>query len=231
MAATKQGRADEQTSAEQLFLEELDQFRLARRSPKQKQKAREVAEIAVKVLIEDGLDKFSMRRVAERCGMSLAALQYHFATLAELLKAMIDQCIDNYVDAAQIYLRGLSDDPQKAFQTHIDWYIEDCKTAATARFTAQFQALACTDVYAAEALDAYMKLYRTSLGFFLRRANPVLGVDESVRRGAVIAGMLDGLMIIASEDKPSHSELRGIEITLRQAVFSIAYAPQIAPSF
>lgn len=207
------------------FLSQLDAFRSDARGVQLKPRAREIAGIAGALLAEHGLERFSMRAVAERVGMSLAALQYHFPTFADLVRSMIDQRIDAYLDAGRTYLVGLEDDPQRAFATHINWYIADARSRATARFTAQFQALACTNDYAASALDGYMQLYRASLALFIGRVNPNLSHGEALRRGALIAAMLDGLMIVASPDKPQHAEFDTIDTSVWRAIQAIVRAP------
>lgn len=213
------------SEAEEAFRRDLLQFRAKWAETPKTARAAELAALAAEVLADDGLAKFSMRQVAERAGMTLAALQYHFKSLDALLKAMIDYRIDTYVDQAITYLEGLSNDPLSAFRTHIAAFIDDAMSAPTARFTAQYQALACIDQYAAAALDQYMRLYRESLGLFIRRINPALDLDDSVCRGAVLAGMIDGLMVIASEGKPQHAQLRGIKAAVEQCALVVAFAP------
>jgi AcrR family transcriptional regulator len=46
--------------------------------------------------LEKGLDDVSMRDVAKRLGMSLAALQYHYASKAALLDAFVHQTVEGY---------------------------------------------------------------------------------------------------------------------------------------
>lgn len=46
--------------------------------------------------LEKGLDDVSMRDVAKRLGISLAALQYHYASKAALLDAFVHQTVEGY---------------------------------------------------------------------------------------------------------------------------------------
>lgn len=210
---------------EEAFLRQLQQFRAKWADTPKTSRTEELAELAAQVLAEQGLGAFSMRQVAERAGMSLASLQYHFKSLDALLKAMIDFRVDAYVDQAISYLDGLSDDPLSAFRTHVSAFIDDAMSEHTARFTAQYQALACIDDYARSALDEYMRLYRESLALFIRRINPSLGVEESICRGAILAGMIDGLMIVASKGKPKHAALAHIKASVEESALALALAP------
>ena len=218
-------RSLEDLANEEVFMAQLESWRARWEGAAKTARTIELVRVATGVLLKDGLQKFSMRRVADAAGMTLTSLQYHFPKLADLTNAMVDYRIDNYVDAAKEYLRGLAVDPIEAFRTHISYFVDDAMTHETAVFTLQFQAMACHDPYAASALDAYMTLYRDSLGLFIRRINPTVPPDEAVRRGAAIAAMIDGMMVILSEGKVRHPELEGMKATLVDAAFLIAWAP------
>jgi len=212
-------------SDEAAFMAQLESWRFRWESVAKTTRTIELVQLATEVLIKDGIQKFSMRRVAEAAGMTLTSLQYHFPKLSNLTNAMIDHRIDNYVDSAKQYLQGLAINPIGAFRAHIAFYLDDAMSSETAIFTHQFQAMACHDPYASKALDAYMKLYRDSLGLFIRRINPTVPSDEAVRRGAAIAAMIDGMMVILSEGRGRHPELQGMKATLMDAAFQIAWAP------
>lgn len=232
MSRTDQTHPGHRDDAEQDFRNQLERFRGTWSAKPRSERGIEIARLASEVLADEGLGRFSMRRVAERANMSLAALQYHFPSLAQLLEAMIAYRLDRYVDLAQGYLAGLSDDPEKAFRRHVSEFLDDAMSTTTARFTVQYEALAATDAFAATALETYMRLYRESLAMFLRLINPALDEKEAIRRGAALAGMIDGTMIVASADKPSAGELAGLKQTIESLAWQIATAPagDLAPS-
>lgn len=205
----------------------LDQFGSRWRESQRTARATEIVVVAAKVLADEGLARFSMRRVAERSAMSLASLQYHFSSLADLLRAMIDYRLYQYAERAKSYLRGLSANPLQAFNVHVAEFIDDAMSAHTARFTLQYQALACIDEYASTALDEYMKMYRESLALFIQRLNPSVSENEALARGATVAGMIDGLMIIAAEGRPIHLELREMKRTVGNSALLVASAPAL----
>lgn len=52
-----------------------------------------VQRVALEMFIEDGYDKTSLREIAERLGVTKAALYYHFPTKDDIVKSLIEQRI------------------------------------------------------------------------------------------------------------------------------------------
>ena len=49
-----------------------------------------ILEVALDLFIEEGYEKVSLREVAERVGVTKAALYYHFSSKEEILKALVE---------------------------------------------------------------------------------------------------------------------------------------------
>jgi AcrR family transcriptional regulator len=52
-----------------------------------------IQRVALEMFIEDGYDKTSLREIAERLGVTKAALYYHFPTKDDIVKSLIEQRI------------------------------------------------------------------------------------------------------------------------------------------
>ena len=55
-----------------------------------------ILEAAIDLLVEAGGAKLTMRKVAERAGLSLGNLQYHFPTRDALMAALLDHFLEQY---------------------------------------------------------------------------------------------------------------------------------------
>ena len=119
-------------------------MRIERARPAQG-KALEVLEAASALIRERGFEGFSVRQVAERTGISLAALQYHFATRADLTMAMIEHRLNWYEEELLALLHGLGGHPETAFLKVIDWFLDDAASEGTTSFAVHFWALADYD--------------------------------------------------------------------------------------
>ena len=73
------------------------------------ERRREILQIAIETIADEGYSSLTMRSLARASGMKLGALQYHFRTWEELLRALVglieEQIKNEWAD------RGLDDDP------------------------------------------------------------------------------------------------------------------------
>jgi AcrR family transcriptional regulator len=58
------------------------------------ERQREILETALVIIAEDGYGNLTMRALARASGMKLGALQYHFSTRDDLLRALVDYIAD-----------------------------------------------------------------------------------------------------------------------------------------
>ena len=69
------------------------------------QRRQELVAAALAVLVEQGPDAVTTRRVAERAGAPLAAVHYVFRDKQELLQAAVDQVLQSFASALQQQMR------------------------------------------------------------------------------------------------------------------------------
>jgi len=80
-----------------------------RKSPRQsraKATVDAIVEATTQVLLEDGYDRFTTARVAERAGVSVGSLYQYFPNKAALASAVVDRCCENFLTTFQNALAG-----------------------------------------------------------------------------------------------------------------------------
>ena len=77
-----------------------------RRSTRREERGRELVALARSVLVDDGLDRFVLRDIAARAGMTVGNLQYYFPTRDDLLEGVVRAELDRDLEA----LRPIIDD-------------------------------------------------------------------------------------------------------------------------
>ena len=73
------------------------------------ERKREILQIAIEIIADEGYSSLTMRSLARASGMKLGALQYHFRTWEELLRALVG-LIEQQIKNEWAY-RGLDDGP------------------------------------------------------------------------------------------------------------------------
>ena len=87
------------------------------------------------------LERFSMRNVAERAGVSLANLQYYFPRREDLLRALYQELDTRYRAAYEEVLAQAPDDPVERFQAVLEYNMKDISKRSTRQFFMQLWAL------------------------------------------------------------------------------------------
>jgi AcrR family transcriptional regulator len=180
----------------------------------------EILDAAEAVLREVGLDGFSMRRLAERVGIKLASLQYHFPSKGLLMEGLLDRSAEIYHQDLTRLLRDLGSQPKKIFEAVIDWMCKEDTQDGNLDF--QFWALAAHDPIANAALDRYMTAYRELLFELMAAINPKQKAQTRWRRAALISTMIEGCMLITSEGRPPHKELSGLAKEAKRVALMLA---------
>ncbi|MFN3513822.1 MAG: TetR/AcrR family transcriptional regulator [Phenylobacterium sp.] len=205
------------------MLDYLAEFHARRPIPSPR--AAEILEAGADLLRKGGFEAFSMRRAAEQVGLTLASLQHHFPTRADLLHAVIEHRLDWYGFHLSERIRTLPDAPERLFLGVLDWLLDDIRSEPTASFTVQFWAFAAYDPDAAKTLDLFMTRYRGFLGLAMRGLNPALSEREALSRAAAISVMIDGSTLLMAPGKPHHPELEDLHETLRAMALRLARTP------
>ena len=181
----------------------------------------EILEAAEALLRERGLDGFTLRRLADRVGIKLASLQYHFPSKGLLMEALFERSAEVYQQDLVRLLRDLGDhQPQAVFEAVIDWMCEVSNEGGNLDF--QLWALAAHDPIANAALDRYMAAYRELLAELMKPLNPKQKAPTRLRRAALISTMIEGRLLIIGEGRLPHKELSGLAKETRRAALLLA---------
>ena len=142
--------------------------------------------------VEQGLDDVSMRDVAKRLGISLAALQYHYPTKAALVDAVVTSIIDlhrqrldeavasadgtdRFVEALRYIVAANRDDAEGGGLMNMIW------------------ARAAHDERAAATLDRFMRAYVDRVAEVVTAGFPDLSSAQALSAATLTVALLEGL--------------------------------------
>lgn len=155
-------------------------------------KAAEILEAALALLLQEGLAAFSMRAVAGRVGMTLAALQYHFPAKDALVGAMINHKVQSYLDAFEMRMGGAEGAPDIVFSQCVEWLMRESLVAGLGSFEIPFWAMAAQDDYVRQAVASYMEVYHCAFAYLILQLNTTLTPHEARVRATLIVAMIEG---------------------------------------
>ena len=193
-------------------------------SGKGKKRISEIMEACKTVLIDKGYTQFSLRNIAREAGMHLSNLQYYFHTREELIKALIDYNSQSYSQKYTEAFATLPSTPHPRFLAVIDYLIEDIKDPLTRRFFIQFWALLdASGAHTERLLNDMYAPHVQSLNNHIAELNPSLSPGVRQQRAAMIASMIEGMMLMLEEaDNELKENEAGIETEMRKQIIRIA---------
>lgn len=196
-------------------------------SEKGRKRITEILEAARSVLINRGYAQFSLRNVAAVSGIHLGNLQYYFRTREDLIKGMIDYNALSYMKKFTELLDTLPQAPHPRFLAVVDYLIEDISEPSTRQFFIQFWAL--LDAFGSHSDRLLNEMYAPHLGTlseFIAELNPSLSLGLRRQRAAIIASMIEGMMLmLEGADAQRSPGEASIKTEMRRQIVRIATDP------
>ncbi len=134
-----------------------------RRSEKGETSAYGILLAAEALLIDEGYHNFSLRKVATRANQTLGSLQYYYPSKDILVKAMLDNYIQRYLDMFERIRTSAGDDPKRQFKALVRGIVLDLNSKTTTVFFPEIWSMANHDEHASDFMDAMYGRYRDVL--------------------------------------------------------------------
>jgi len=147
---------------------------------------------AEQLIIDEGYHNFSLRKVATAADLTLGNLQYYFPSKDSLLKAMLDNCIQSYLDRFEAVRAAAGQDPEAQFIGLITEILRDLNSRRTTVFFPEVWSLSNHDDHATEFMDAMYDRYRGVLIEVIAQLNPSLSPDQQRRLAIFISSSMEG---------------------------------------
>ena len=180
------------------------------RSGKGQHTAQAILLAAEQLVIDEGYHNFSLRKVAAAADLTLGNLQYYFPSKDSLLKAMLDNCIQRYLDRFEAIRAEAGRDPEAQFIGLITEILRDLNSRRTTVFFPEVWSLSNHDDHATEFMDAMYDRYRGVLIEVIAQLNPSLSFDQQRRLAIFISSSMEGHTIFIGYGKAWTSETDNI---------------------
>lgn len=172
---------------------------------------------------EKGLDDVSMRDVAKRLGISLAALQYHYTTKADLVDAFVAAVIDLHrrrLDEAM----AAADGPDRFVEALRYIVVANADDADGGGLMSMIWARAEHDPVAAAALERFMRAYVDRMTEVVAERFPGLSPAQALMGATLTIALLEGFEDVRStaiDAGADSAELTSVVLTVASALPAI----------
>jgi AcrR family transcriptional regulator len=169
-------------------------------------KGRETRELilrtALTVIVDEGFDAMSMRRIAAKCGIEFGNLTYHYPSREALVTELLDSVFRAYDQLSQEIQQHRHLSPEERLAEICQWTGAEVGIKQTAYLLTELWALANHDPFVTDRLAA---LYRNSaqpIVEIVEELRPDLPPNAALALGLYIGTSLDAMIIAAGYRKP-----------------------------
>lgn len=163
---------------------------------------------AENILLKLGYDKLSMRKVANDAGISVGNLQYYFSSKEDLVAAMLNNVIQDYLIAfEEIRHHG---EPKQQLRELITEIFLDLNNERTTFFFPELWSLANHEKSMVPFMDEMYDKYRMVLANIIKEINPTLTDIQTKRLSLFISSSIEGHTIFIGYQKPWIEETKPI---------------------
>jgi len=172
---------------------------------------------ALSVLIEEGYQAMSMRRIAAACGMKFGNLTYHYRSRADLVRELLDAVVRAYeVEFDQIvHMPGVP--PEERLRRICLLVLDDIRSKKTTGFFPEMWALSNHESFVLERVQELYVRARAPIVEIVTEMRPDLPSAERELIALFISGSMEGMTIFAGHEKPYEPQMSALA---RIAVYS-----------
>jgi AcrR family transcriptional regulator len=153
----------------------------------------EILQAARDILISEGFHKLTLRNIANKVGINLSSLQYHFKNRAALIAALFEQASEYYQSNVRILLKiEPGDDLRLKIGQGVRSALNDHKSKQDSQFFSQIVAMAIEEPAAQELIDDFYQRLWTMGSDLLLKLNPSLDEEERLNRSAQMLSLVEG---------------------------------------
>lgn len=178
-----------------------------------------------RLLIEEGMDALTMRRIAAESGMTAGNLAYYFKSKDELIVALLDAISESYRKASQSVVLPATQSSAESLGRLIEIYLGNIASRRTTRLFLELWPLASRN----EEIGAKLRnIYEAALDLFasqVRHVSPKLSAERCRKLALFMVASLEGQTAFVGCGMPYAAERDALMQLARQTFVNLATEP------
>ncbi|MCJ2178689.1 TetR/AcrR family transcriptional regulator [Novosphingobium album (ex Hu et al. 2023)] len=162
------------------------------------------------VLIEEGAEAFTVRRIATECGLRVGNVSYHFPKKEMLVQVLLDDIMENYNTKLDVNVRQPDLSDEERLRLVIVICLDDICSKRTTHLFTELWALANHNDFIAERVRGFYAKVHDVIGEYVQRINPALSPDEVHTLSLFISASMEGTTPFLGYKKPWNDKMAAI---------------------
>lgn len=181
-----------------------------------------ILKAALDILIDEGAERFTIRRIAARCGMKVGNVSYHFPRKEMLIQVLLDDLIDQYGRLLDAMVRKPGLAAEEQLRRFIIFCLDDIGTRQTTHLFTELWALANHDAVVAERVRAFYARVHGVIGGYVAEMNPTLPADDVKAVALYISATMEGATPFLGHGKPWADRMPAYTAIAAQSLLTLA---------
>jgi len=169
-----------------------------------------ILKAALTVLLDEGAEAFTIRRVAAACNLRVGNVSYHFPKKEMLIQVLLDDIMEKYHAKLEVNVRQPSLSDEDRLKLVIFICLDDICTKRTTHLFTELWALANHNDFVAERVTAFYAKVHEVIGEYVQRINPALSSDEVHTLCLFISASMEGTTPFLGYRKPWNEKMPAI---------------------
>lgn len=162
----------------------------------------QILKAALGVLIDEGAEAFTLRRIAARCDLKVGNVSYHFPRKEMLIQVMLDEMLESYDKLLDEMVRKPGLTAEERLKLVIILCLEDIQTKRTTHLFTELWALANQSEFVADRVRLFYGKVHEVIGEYVSQINPALSQDDVHSLSLFISASMEGSTPFLGHQKP-----------------------------
>ena len=171
----------------------------------------QILRAALGILVDQGMEAFTMRKIAAAANIPLGNLSYYFKSKQYLLEALIDAMASGYEEAAHQLISGSNRSPERKLRDLISWTMRDLASRKAKRLLPHLRDFSnIREMIEKRVENLYIKEQKlmTSL---IKQINPTIKEVEARDIAVFITATMEGFAALVGNGRPWNDRLVPME--------------------
>lgn len=171
-------------------------YKIEASQERSQKRIKEILQSAQHILITEGFQGLSLRRIAQHMGISNGNLTYYFANKKMLLRALIEDQLARYDHEFEKEAKKFPNDADKRIYAYFNYLIKDAQTADSRNFFYQLWGLSIHSSIAAELRDEVYQRFLLQVMAQLAVLRPELSNQELRNKSFLLMSLMEGANVL-----------------------------------
>ncbi|WP_420143355.1 TetR/AcrR family transcriptional regulator [Sphingobium sp.] len=181
-----------------------------------------ILKAAMDVLIDEGADAFTIRRIAARCDMKVGNVSYHFPRKEMLIQFLLDELVDSYGKLLDEVVQKPGLNAEERLKLVIILCLDDIGSKRTTHLFTELWALANHNAVVAERVKGFYDRVHGVIGDHVAAINPALSPDDVRTVALFISATMEGATPFLGHGKPWADRMPAFTALAVQSLVTLA---------